>query len=54
MDGPKFNTGEGRHYFYSRVGDGGLSITSIDGYIVAMYKNDKVSYNKDMIIAHGY
>ena len=30
------NPGNGRNYFYSLVGDGGISITCIDGYIVAI------------------
>ena len=33
---PCSNPGEGRNYFYSRVGDGGLSLTRIDGYIIAI------------------
>ena len=33
---PSSNPGEGRNYFYSRVGDGGLSIICIDGYDVAI------------------
>ena len=32
------NPDEGRNYFYSRVRDGGLSITRIDGYVVARNK----------------
>ena len=34
----KSNPSEGRNYFYSRVGDGGLSKTCFDGYIVAINK----------------
>ena len=30
------NFGKGRNYFYSRVGDGGLSIAHIDGYVIAI------------------
>ena len=30
------NASECRNYFYSRVGDAGLSVTHIDGYIVAI------------------
>ena len=33
---PSSNPGKGRNYFYSWVEDGGLSITLIDGYIVAI------------------
>ena len=29
---PSSNPGKGRNYFYSRVGDGGLSVTPIGGY----------------------
>ena len=29
---PSSNPGERRNYFYSRVGDGGLSVTYNDGY----------------------
>ena len=31
---PSSNPGERRKYFYSRVGDGGLSVTRIDGYFI--------------------
>ena len=32
---PISNSGEGRNYFYSLVGDGGLSVAHIDGYVIA-------------------
>ena len=32
------NPGGGSNYFYSRVGDGELSITRIDGYTIAINK----------------
>ena len=33
---PSSNPGEGRIYFYSWVGDGVLSVTHIDGYVIAI------------------
>ena len=36
---PSSNPCEGRNYFYSRVGNGGLRLTRIDGYVVAMNKS---------------
>ena len=33
---PSSNPGKGRNYFYSEVGDGGLNVTRIDGYIIAI------------------
>ena len=42
---PSSNPGEGRNYFYSQVGNGGLSVTHIDGYVVAImnYVLEKVA-----------
>ena len=33
---PSSNPGEGRNYFFSQVGDNELSVTHIDGYIIAI------------------
>ena len=33
---PSSNSGEGKHYFYSQVGDGGLSVTCINDYVIAI------------------
>ena len=30
------NLADGINYFYSRVGDGGLRVIGIDGYVVAL------------------
>ena len=36
---PSSNPSEGRNYFYSPVGDGGLSLTRIDGYVCMRLRN---------------
>ena len=36
---PSSNPGEGRNYFYSPVGDGGLSLTCIDGCVCMRLRN---------------
>ena len=33
---PSLNPGKGRNYFYPGFGDGGLRITRIDGYVIAI------------------